>query len=104
MEFRTVDQFISEMLRAADEVDRLTKPECARLLRRAAATIKAHRDEIDYYETPANDAGPGDVVFDLNSMTKQCGEFPVRQSLCRNAGSRRGDQGRPGAAGGEAGD
>jgi hypothetical protein len=64
------------LLRAANEVDRLTKTERARLLRRAAATIKAYRDEIDYSETPANDTGPGDIVFDLNSMASIVEIFP----------------------------
>lgn len=46
----------------------MTTLERARLLRRAASMIKAYRDEIDHPETPADDTGPGDIVFDLESI------------------------------------
>jgi hypothetical protein len=45
--------FISELIRAANETDRLTKPERARLLQRAAATLREYRYQINYSETPA---------------------------------------------------
>lgn len=77
MEFRPVDHFISELLRAANEVDRLTVLERARLLRLAASTIKAYRDQIDHSGTPANDTGPGDVVFDLESVAGIVEIFPA---------------------------
>jgi acyl-CoA reductase-like NAD-dependent aldehyde dehydrogenase len=48
MEFQPVQPFISELLRAANEVARLTNPERARLLRRAAVTIRDYRDEINF--------------------------------------------------------
>lgn len=35
--------FISELIRAANEVDKLTKLEQANLLRRAAATVREYR-------------------------------------------------------------
>jgi hypothetical protein len=70
MPLRPVDHFIGELIRAANEVDWLTNPERAALLGRAAATIKAYRDEIDYSETPANDTGPDDVVFELNEKAR----------------------------------
>lgn len=76
MQPRSVDLLVSELIRAANEVERLTKFERTRLLRRAASTIKAHRDEIDYSETPANDMGPGDIVFDLESMASIVEIFP----------------------------
>ena len=70
MRLRPVEQFIGELIRAVTEVDWLTNQERAALLRRAAATIKAYRDDIDYSETPANDTGPGDVVFELNEKAR----------------------------------
>jgi acyl-CoA reductase-like NAD-dependent aldehyde dehydrogenase len=58
--------FISELIRAANEVPKLTMAERARLLQRAAATIRDYRDEINYSETPANDENQEDVVYFLN--------------------------------------
>ena len=58
------------MIRAVTEVDWLTNQERPALLGRAPATIKAYGDEIDYSETPANDTGPGDVVFELNEKAR----------------------------------
>lgn len=66
----SVQRFISELIRAANEIDKLTMIERATLLRRAAATIRDLRDEINYFDTPANDTGPGDVVFDLNETAR----------------------------------
>jgi hypothetical protein len=45
--------FISELIRAANEIDRLTKQECSRLLDRAATTLADLR-EIAGCERPAN--------------------------------------------------
>lgn len=47
--------FISELIRAANETDRLTKPEGAKLLERAAATLRDYRYQINYSETPVDD-------------------------------------------------
>jgi hypothetical protein len=69
--------FISELIRAANETDRLTEQEKARLLQRAASTIRHYRELIDYSETPANDAGQGDIVFELNSMASAIDLFPA---------------------------
>lgn len=62
--------FVSELIRAANEVEKLTKPERAALLRRAAATIRDNREQIAYSETPANDTGPGEVAHDLSEMAR----------------------------------
>lgn len=67
--------FISELIRAANETDRLTEQEKARLLQRAASTISHYRELINY--SPANDAGQGDIVFELNSMASAIGLFPA---------------------------
>ena len=67
--------FISELIRAANDVEKLTKLERARLLQRAAATIRVYRDEINYSETPANDGGPDDIVYCLNEMAKLIDQF-----------------------------
>lgn len=71
--------FISELIRAANETDRLTEQEQARLLQRAASTIRDYRDLIAYSETPANDAGQGDIVFELNSMASAIDLFPAEK-------------------------
>ena len=72
----SVAAFISELIRAANETDRLTEQEKARLLRRAAATIRGYRELVAYSETPANDGVQGDIVFELNSMASAVDLFP----------------------------
>lgn len=60
--------FISELLRAANEVQRLSMSERGRLLARAAATIRDYRDIIGFSEAPTNDNGSGDAAFELAAM------------------------------------
>ena len=72
--------FISELIRAANEVGRLTKPERAGLLQRAAATIRDYRDQINYSDTPANDrGGPDDIVYCLNEMARLIESFSTQE-------------------------
>lgn len=65
-----VAPFISELIRAANETEKLTKPERARLLQRAAATLRDYRYQINYSETPANDGGPNDVAHEWSEMAR----------------------------------
>lgn len=74
-----VAPFISDLIQAANNIDQLRGFERARLLRRAALTIVDYRDQIDFSETPANDTGPGDIVFDLNSMASLIEAFPAKE-------------------------
>lgn len=60
--------FISELIRAANETQRLSQFERGRLMERAAATIRDYREQIAYSDSPANDTGPGDIASDLASM------------------------------------
>lgn len=62
--------FVSELIRAANETDKLTKPERARLLERAAATLRDYRYQINYSETPANDGGPNDAAREWSEMAR----------------------------------
>ena len=64
------------MIRAANETDSLTEQEKARLLYRAAETIRGYRELVAYSETPANDVGQGDIVFELNAMASAVDLFP----------------------------
>jgi len=66
----SVQPFISELIRAANEIDKLTKPEQARLLRRAACTIRDYRELINRCESPENDRGQGDIVHMFNVMAE----------------------------------
>jgi hypothetical protein len=75
MEFRSVQPFISQLLRAANEVPRLTNAERARLLRRAATTIRDYRDKINFSDAPTNDSGPGDIVSELHAMARRIDVF-----------------------------
>lgn len=65
-----VAPFISELIRAANETEKLTKPERARLLQRAAATLRDYRYQINYSETPANDGGPNDAADEWSEMAR----------------------------------
>lgn len=68
--------FIPELLRAANEVPKLAVPERAMLLKRAAATIRDLRDEINYSETPANDTGNlEDIVYYLSEAANLVDQF-----------------------------
>ena len=60
-----VAAFISELIRAANEVDRLSKPERAGLLKRAAATIRDYREQVG-----GEPQAEGDIVEDLRSMAE----------------------------------
>lgn len=64
----TVPDFISELIRAANETQRLSQHERGRLMARAAATIRDYREQIAYSDAPANDTGRGDIAFDLADM------------------------------------
>jgi hypothetical protein len=65
-----VTPFISELIRAANEAEKLTKPERARLLERAAATLRDYRYQINYSEAPANDGGPNDAAHRWSEMAR----------------------------------
>ncbi|MDH6234503.1 hypothetical protein M2281_005121 [Mesorhizobium soli] len=72
----SIAAFITELIRAAIEVPKLTMSERARLLHRAAATIGDIRDEINYSEKPANDTGdPEDIAYLLNEAAGFVDEF-----------------------------
>jgi hypothetical protein len=73
---KSVDAFISELVRAANETFSLTDQEKARLLQRAASTIRDYRELIAYSETPANDGVQGDIVFELSAMASAVDLFP----------------------------
>lgn len=70
--------FISELIRAAAKVEKLTKQERARLLRRAASTICDLRDEINYSEMPANNNGAGDMIHDLKQTAQSIEDFSAK--------------------------
>lgn len=73
----SVANFVSELIRAANEADRLTKLERARLLQRAAGTLREYRYQISYSETPANDEGPNDAARDWSEMARLIDLFSV---------------------------
>ncbi|WP_106727345.1 hypothetical protein, partial [Pseudaminobacter soli (ex Li et al. 2025)] len=85
------DAFVSELLRAANEVARLTVSERARLLQRAAATIRDCRDEIGSPETPADDIGDlEDIVYCLNeaaNLVDESTDAEVAETLVEAIGA-----------------
>jgi hypothetical protein len=59
----SIANFIRELIRAANEVEQLTGFECARLLRRSAATIWDYREQVGNQQS-----GADDIVKALDSM------------------------------------
>jgi hypothetical protein len=59
--------FISELLRAANQTDKLTRLECARLLQQAAATLRDYRDR---QKPSANVSEPIDVAHEWSEMAR----------------------------------
>lgn len=69
--------FISELIRTANEIPKLTRPEMARLLQRAANTIRDYREQIASSGSLAHDTEQDDIVFDLNAMASAIDLFPA---------------------------
>lgn len=65
--------FITELVQAANEADRLTHPERARLLVWAAATIEALREQA------GREAGADDGAIGLQKMAEQVSSFSSEQ-------------------------
>lgn len=68
--------FISDLVRAANEIETLTGSKRARLLKLAASAIRDYRDQIDCSEAPANDTGPGDIIDDLKEVARNIKRIP----------------------------
>ncbi|MCO6387479.1 hypothetical protein [Aliihoeflea sp. 40Bstr573] len=71
--------FVSELIRAGNETEQLRTAECARLLQRAACTIRDYRDEIDVPDAMAFDGTPDDIVYCLENMAERVEEFAVHE-------------------------
>lgn len=67
---------MSELIHAANETSTLLPSETARLLQRAAATIRDYREQIAYSQSSANDPSQGDIVFELTIMAASIDLFP----------------------------
>lgn len=59
-------RFISELIRAANEIEKLTPLERTRLFQRSATTLRDLRHEIGMSGMPANDGRNTDVAFRLS--------------------------------------
>lgn len=57
---------VSDLIRAANKLDKLSSFERHKLLARAAETISNYRETLNF--TPTNNLGSGDIVFDLYAM------------------------------------
>lgn len=66
----SVQLFITELIRAANQVEKLNKRERGALLRRAAGAIGEYREQINFPGSQANDRGQGDIVHTLNVMSE----------------------------------
>jgi hypothetical protein len=71
--------FVSELIRAGNETEQLGTTECARLLQRAACTIRDYRDEIDALDAMAFNGTPDDIVYCLERMADRVEEFAVHE-------------------------
>ncbi|HEV7417261.1 MAG TPA: hypothetical protein VGN98_13985, partial [Tianweitania sediminis] len=65
---------ISELARAANEVERLTKPERAQLMERAAKAIEDLREQFGYVGAPVRNRS-GDTVDLLRAMARAPGAY-----------------------------
>lgn len=75
----STQRFISELIRAANETEKLTNLERATLLRRAAGTVRDYRDLITFAGITANDDGQSDVVHDWNEMARLISIFSAQE-------------------------
>jgi division protein CdvB (Snf7/Vps24/ESCRT-III family) len=75
--------FISELIRAANEIDRLTKDERARLLERAANTL---RDLREIAQLPQEQATQ-DAVLELREMARLIDLFSAAEVATTMKGS-----------------
>jgi hypothetical protein len=61
--------FIRDLAQAANEIDQMTKMQCARLLQRAAAKLsRDYHYKIDYSGTPANSRWRGRPKYKWTEM------------------------------------
>jgi hypothetical protein len=72
---RSVHSFLAELIRAANEIERLELQEKSRLLQHSASTIRELREAIAITEAPLNDAGAGDIVHDLLELSERVHEL-----------------------------
>jgi hypothetical protein len=82
--------FVSELIRAANEIVRLTKPEQARLLERAANTLRDYHHQISISGTPANNEDLYIVAHQWSQMAKRIDLFTaveVSATLIEAAGT-----------------
>lgn len=71
------DAFIRELLEASSDMERITKPERARLLERAAATIADLREHAQYPPAAANDDGGS--VKEMREMARLIALFSAEE-------------------------
>lgn len=69
----TVAGFISELIRAARDVDQLTAYQRAQLLSRAAEAIWDNRELLDFSAAPSD--RPGNVVYDLERIAERIHQY-----------------------------
>lgn len=65
-----VSAFIAELIRAANETDKLTNPERSGFLQRASATLRDYRHQINWSDAPTNDFDPNDVASKWSEMAR----------------------------------
>ena len=83
-------RFILELIHAADNPDRITKPEKAYLLREAAAYLKRLKNQTHLFDEPANNAGFRDPIHDLLETARLIDTFDnidIAKELIGAAGS-----------------
>ncbi|MCO6389245.1 hypothetical protein [Aliihoeflea sp. 40Bstr573] len=71
--------FVSELIRAGNETEQLGTAERARLLQRAACTIRDYRDDINASDAMAFDGTPDDIVYCLEHMAERVDDFAVHE-------------------------
>ena len=74
-----VSGFVSELIRAGNETEQLGAAECARLLQRAACTIRDYRDDINASDAMPFDGTPDDIVYCLERMAERVDDFAIHE-------------------------
>lgn len=67
---------IADLLAAAGRIDRISMPERARLLERAANALRDYRYGINYSDTPANDNGRDDITTQWMALAANVEDYP----------------------------
>lgn len=71
----TEPAFFSGLIQAAHETDQLTKPECSKLLKRAAAIMQAYQDQSAFVSDRRNGTETRDIASEFRELADNLDAF-----------------------------